>query len=138
MRVFIHGSCVSRDLLTVLEQHGHSVSFYSPRQSLIGLLRAVDRLASLADATTLTSRFQQRVLDGTLRSDLTTQLATHAESTDVLMWDLVDERLGVYAVPDAVGQHSGYVTRTLELITSGVDATVAETGRLIAFGTDEH
>lgn len=132
MRVFIHGSCVARDLLTVLTGHGFELSFYSPRQSLIPLLGHVQGLEAHLDATRLTSRFQRRALEGTLDADLLQQLDQHASSTDMVLWDLTDERLGVYEYGGA------YMTRSLELISSGLDDVLAQHARHIPFGDDEH
>jgi hypothetical protein len=132
MRVFIHGSCVSRDLLTLLQNDGFELSFYSPRQSLIPLLGHVQGLETHLDATKLTSRFQRRALEGTLEADLLQQLEQHASSTDMVLWDLTDERLGVYEYGGA------YMTRSLELISSGLDDVLAQHARHIPFGDDEH
>jgi hypothetical protein len=132
MRVFIHGSCVSRDLLTLLQDDGFELSFYSPRQSLIPLIGHVHGLGAHLDATKLTSRFQRRALEGTLDADLLQQLEQHAPSTDMVLWDLTDERLGVYEYGGA------YMTRSLELISSGIDDVLTQHARHIPFGGDEH
>lgn len=132
MRVFIHGSCVSRDLLTLLQDDGFELSFYSPRQSLIGLLGSIPELVGHVDASKLTSRFQRRALEGMLTADLIAQLDKHASSTDMVLWDLTDERLGVYEID------GHYVTRTVELISVGMDTELQREARHIAFGSDEH
>jgi hypothetical protein len=132
MRVFIHGSCVARDLLAVLTGHGFELSFYSPRQSLIPLLGHIRGLELQLDTTKLTSRFQRRALEGTLNADVLDQLGEHASSTDMVLWDITDERLGVYESGGA------YITRSLELISSGLDEVLAQRARHIAFGDKEH
>ncbi|MFE4465517.1 DUF6270 domain-containing protein [Oerskovia sp. NPDC056781] len=132
MRVFIHGSCVSRDLLTQLSEHGFELNHYSPRQSLIPLLGTVPDLIQALDTSRLTSRFQRRAAEGTITADVARELDHRHANIDMVLWDITDERLGVYEV----GQ--GYVTRTLELVASGLDTSLQSVGRHIAFGTDEH
>ncbi|WP_402374270.1 DUF6270 domain-containing protein [Isoptericola rhizosphaerae] len=132
MRVFIHGSCVSRDLLSLLPPEEFALTFYSPRQSIIPLLGHITGLDEQLDKTRLTSRFQRRAITGTLHADLIQQLQHHHRETDLVLWDITDERLGVY-------EKSGrYMTRTLEAISTGLDSTLASTARHIPFGTDEH
>lgn len=132
MRVFIHGSCVARDLLTILRDHGFELSYYSPRQSLIGLLGAIDGLEQHLDLSALSSRFQRRVVEGSIRADLINQFEEHAPNTDLVLWDLTDERLGVYEIDGR------FVTRTLELISAGLDERLQRHAKFIPFGTDEH
>lgn len=132
MRVFIHGSCVSRDLLSLLPPEEFALTFYSPRQSIIPLLGHITGLAEQLDTTRLTSRFQRRAITGTLHADLIQQLQHHHRETDLVLWDITDERLGVYE------QSGRYMTRTLEAISTGLDSTLASTARHIPFGTDEH
>jgi hypothetical protein len=132
MRVFIHGSCVSRDLLSLVQGDGFELAFYSPRQSLIGLLGAVPRIERTVDMSNLASRFQRRAAEGTLRADVLKRLEHHHEETDMVLWDITDERLGVYEL------NGGYVTRTLELMNAGLDVHLRREARHIPFGTDEH
>lgn len=132
MRTFIHGSCVSRDLLTLLADHGFELSHYSPRQSLIPLLGAVPDLVNALDTTRLTSRFQRRAAEGSITADVGRELDKRHANVDIVLWDITDERLGVYEVD------GGYVTRTIELFNSGLDKSLQAVGRHIAFATDEH
>lgn len=132
LRTFIHGSCVSRDLLADAAGDAFTLTYYSPRQSLIGLLNALPDLEQQVDLSRLTSRFQRRALAGTIRGDVAVQLARYATSTDLVLWDLTDERLGVYE------WQGGYVARTIELINSGLDSTLARAATRVPFGSDEH
>lgn len=132
MRVFIHGSCVSRDLLPLLSPHGFELTFYSPRQSLIGLLGPVPGIERAADLRALASRFQRRAAEGTLRADVIERLEHHHDETDMVLWDLTDERLGVYEL------NGGYVTRSLELMNAGLDTDLRREARHIPFGSSEH
>ncbi|MEL7976619.1 DUF6270 domain-containing protein [Isoptericola sp. F-RaC21] len=132
MRVFIHGSCVSRDVVALLDSAGVELAFYSPRQSLVPIGRPIDGLQQHLDLSSTTSRFQRRAAEGTIRADMLEQLARHRSVSDLILWDLTDERLGVYE------HRNTYVTRSLELMSVGLDAALARTARHIPFGSDEH
>lgn len=129
-RVFVYGSCVSRDSLAYVA--GAVPVAYVARQSLISASSPSAAPGLVAEAG-VTSRFQRRMLDGDVRGDLWEQLKKHAHQTDLVLCDLTDERLGVYELDDG-----SVVTRSLELIASGVETEVAGRGRLLAFGSDEH
>jgi hypothetical protein len=66
---------------------------------------------------------------GSLRSLLRDQ----AQHLDLLLWDLADERLGVYRSPDGC-----YLTRSVEAVRSGVVAQFTDAWEFIPFGSDEH
>lgn len=132
MRIFVHGSHVSRDPLTLLNGHGFELNHYSSRQSLIPLLGAVPDLLQALDTSQLTTRFQRRAAEGTITADISRELDRHHGDTDMILWDIMDERLGVYEV----GQ--GYVTRTIELYQTGLDTSLQSIGRHIPFASDEH
>ena len=102
-------------------------------QSLIPLGRPSPALQAYADGRRLASRFQRRSFDGTIRANLMEQLSRHAGEIDVLVWELYDEQLGVYRMPDG-----GYVTRTPELAQTGLDREIARETALLQFGTGEH
>ncbi|AOZ73396.1 hypothetical protein BK816_00445 [Boudabousia tangfeifanii] len=115
----------------IAKPFGWNVLKYIARQSLISAFSQVD-LESLTIAFP-ESHFQQRALKEDIRSSLVESLNQSLEEIDYLIWDLADERLGVF------GLHpSGYITRSYEMLElNGMDF-VPEKGRLIDFGTDEH
>lgn len=133
LRVAVYGSCVARDTFARLPADRFALVDYVARQSLVAAAAPTADGARFHREDALTSRFQRRVTRSSLLGDLDARLAAVAADVDALLWDLTDERLGVYAMPD-----DGFVTRTVELIASGADAEVARVGRLVEFGTDEH
>src|SRR5690606_3435896 len=101
---------VSRDTFELLDTSRYSLLAYVARQSLISALGPATPLAvPLAEL----SPFQRRMVEGDIGSDLRSRLAAAARNTDLLLWDLTDERLGIYRMPDG-----GFVTRTPDVIGS--------------------
>lgn len=128
MRVTIHGSCVSRDAFELIDPAQATLTRYIARQSLISAGTACPPLFDPADR--LDSPFQIRMLSGDLRGDALEHITGVAAETDLLVCDLTDERLGVFALPDG-----SYLTRTVE----GLAQHVYPAGlRLIELGEDEH
>lgn len=134
LEVLIVGSCVSRDTFMFLDPKHFSLQEYIARQSLVSGFGPVG--VPLVDTTELTSRFQRRMIEGDAASDLPVRVERAAASVDLLLWDLVDERLGVHVHDDG-----GVTTDTVELRTvRGVAAAAdAPAGtRHVRFGSDEH
>jgi hypothetical protein len=130
-RVFIAGSCVSRDTFALLDPERYALEGYVARQSLISAFTG-----PAADVPALPehlSPFQRRMLAGDVAGDLPRRLRRAAGTVDLLLWDVVDERLGVYRLPDG-----SFVTRTPELIGTALHDHLERTARLVAFGSDEH
>lgn len=125
--LLVYGSCVSRDVVPFLGE-GWTLLRYVARQSLVSAMSAP--VAPPAQPA-LDSAFQRRMVTEDLTSAAPGLLRAHAEEIDVLVLDLVDERLGVMALPDG-----GYVTRSQELLASGLLEHLG--GREVVFGTDEH
>ncbi|MFD2796813.1 DUF6270 domain-containing protein [Promicromonospora vindobonensis] len=129
-RVFIYGSCVSRDTFEHFDPERFELVEYVARQSV---LSAYTKPVELMAPPTLKSRFQQRMITGDFSSSLRSQLATHASATDFVLVDLTDERLGAYLLPDG-----SIVTRSVELIESGGEQYLPQGTQHIAFGTQQH
>ncbi|SDN22031.1 hypothetical protein SAMN05216355_101277 [Actinomyces ruminicola] len=128
--VSVFGSCVSRDTVEVLRRRGWRVGAYVARQSL---LSAGSRAPGDAlDLEGFDSAFVRRVHAEDLAGDRHSRLAAAAARTDVLLWDIVDERLGVLELPDGE-----LLTRTTEGLTAGLYDSL-EGARLLEFGSDEH
>lgn len=130
LRVFLYGSCVSRDTLQSAPPDTFSISTYVARQSLISAFGQRNMNPEAQDHPP--SAFQRRMLIWDANSALPRLLTTTRERFDVLLWDLVDERLGV--IEDPTG---GITTRTVERIALN-GPTGSQGGRLIPFGTPEH
>ncbi|WP_147681214.1 DUF6270 domain-containing protein [Actinomyces ruminicola] len=128
--VSVFGSCVSRDTVEVLRRQGWRVGAYVARQSL---LSAGSRIPEgTLDLNRFDSAFVRRVHAEDLAGDRSSRLAATAARTDVLLWDIVDERLGVLELPDGK-----VLTRTTEGLTAGLYDSLAG-ARLLEFGSDEH
>lgn len=131
-RVFIYGSCVSRDTFNALPQDGYVLVDYVARQSLISAVRPP--LAYPLDLSAISSRFQQRMVQGAMSGSLYESLSRHAPNTDLVLIDLTDERAGVFEMPDG-----SYFTRSIELDGAGLTAQISDAStRYLRFGTDEH
>lgn len=133
MRTFVYGRPALRSGFAQLRDRGHPVLCHVTGQSLITLGRPSPTLQRYADARSLTSRVQRRTFDGTVHADLLQQVRRLADDVDVVVWDLSDEQLGVYCLPDG-----GYVTRTAELVRTGLDSDIAREATFLRFGTEEH
>ncbi|MFD4993633.1 DUF6270 domain-containing protein [Cellulosimicrobium cellulans] len=132
MRALVHGSSVSRDVLAMLAGSGFELAHQTSRQSLLSLHGTIPELETLVDMSRLESRAQRRALVGTLRGDLLERFEQRRAISDILVWDLADEALGVF-------EHQGrYVTRTPEVVLSALDGTLARSARHIPFGAQEH
>jgi hypothetical protein len=131
-RVVIYGSCVSRDTFDFLDQGAFQLARYIARQSLISAYAQPTPLDE-SDIENLTSEFQKRTIRDDFRASLDEDLQTFGADADLLLWDLTDERFGVW---DLGGGR--YVTRSVELVTSGLDAHLRETGTLVEFGSRRH
>ncbi|MEQ4567615.1 DUF6270 domain-containing protein [Paenarthrobacter sp. CAP02] len=129
-RIFIYGSCVSRDAYEFLDKANNELLGYTARQSLIS---AVNKpfLANAA-AGSLTSRFQVKNLQGDFDGNVLGTLTEVSKTADFIFWDLTDERLGVLEV-----EADTYITRSTELVQSGLLNDLG-TRTWIKFGTDEH
>lgn len=129
-RTLVIGSCVSRDIFEDLPRGERRLVDYVARQSLISSFSpAVSTLAPPAMA----SQFQQRMAKGDFESSLPHVLERTEGEVDRILWDLTDERLGIYLLRDDT-----VVTRTVDLIAAGAESDLAAAGMHIAFGGDAH
>ncbi|APX33073.1 hypothetical protein BH708_10520 [Brachybacterium sp. P6-10-X1] len=130
-RVVIYGSCVARDTVDLAGGARLDVVAYIARQSLLS--EDHDASAWFPTETSIDSDFQRRMMTGDFAGNLTERLTEVADRTDVLLWDLVDERHGVHEFADG-----GVVTRSIDLVRVPEVLSVVEGARHIEFGTDEH
>lgn len=128
-RIFIYGSCVSRDAFTHFGAE-HDLIGYVARQSVIS---AMSRPTKLLPYLPLDSAFQTRMVDGDLRSNLVPTIQGVAEKIDLLIIDLTDERLGVHKLPDG-----SFVTRSVELVNSGRLKALSPIPGVIPIGSQRH
>jgi hypothetical protein len=130
-RTFIYGSCVARDTFEYLRPHGFELVEYVARQSVISAFSQID--TSKMPEIDTSSPFQRRMIEGDWGGSLLERLQHHREAIDLVLWDLCDERLGVWRLGDGA-----FVTRSVDGITSGLDAAVARSAEHVAFGTKDH
>lgn len=126
-RIFIYGGCVTRDTFELMKDE-HSLVEYVARQSLISAASAPTELNS---KSSLTSAFQSRTVEADLKSSLFPSMRRHAPTTDLMLVDLLSDRLGVIRM-----EKNSYITRSAELERSG--RLGAHRGTFIEFGTDRH
>lgn len=127
-RVFIYGSCVSRDTLEL--SLDHEVVEYIARQSLIS---SSSPPTDLLDGLALNSGFQNRSLNGDLKSNLFPSIAKKASQIDLFVMDLTDERLGSFALTDGT-----FITHSVELQKSGRLGELPTTPTRLNIGSDRH
>lgn len=133
VRTLVLGSCVARDTFARLPPDRFALVDYVARQSLLAADRPSPAAAALAPRVLVPSRFRRRMARGTLAADLHGRIEAARDRVDLVLWDLADERLGVYELPDG-----GLVTRTVELVECGLDAEIAARARHVPFGSEEH
>lgn len=128
--VFIYGSCVSRDTFEYLDADRYRLVSYVARQSLISTFAGSRDPAYPLEL--LGSPFQRRMASWDALGAAVTVLRRHLADTEILLWDLFDERLGVHVHGD------GVVTRSVEMVSVETAHGPLSAGRHVAFGTAEH
>lgn len=132
--MFIYGSCVSRDTFEHVNAQSCKIVGYVARQSLISA--ATPPRTPLINPYDLASPFQRKMIEWDAGSRLFRALSEKAAATDVLVWDLVDERLGIHLFNDGT-----VVTRTPELLGALKSPPYSAPSRessLVPFGTVDH
>lgn len=124
----IYGSCVARDT-AALKSGAWKIANYTARQSMIS---AVSGRASLEGSIELESSFQTRMVQADIAGTALEDLQKVSVDSDAILVDIMDERLGVYAIGDA------FITKTWELEKSGLLAQQSPEPKHIDFGTEEH
>ena len=127
--VFLVGSCVSRDLQELRADRFYRRA-YVARQSIIS---ATTPAYVYEGEHRLDSAWQHRMVRGDLASDLLPRLTEDAARTDLVIWDLTDERMGVQPLGDG-----SFGTITPDSLRSGILEAFEEIGDPVRFGTTEH
>jgi len=131
VRTFIYGSCVSRDTFEFMDQSRFQLARYVARQSLASAYSPARHPAS--DLSGLGSPFQRRMLEWDERSALPALLREDGGSIDLLVWDIVDERLGYFEFADG-----SIITNSVERIEFRGSLWEQSGARYVPFGSDEH
>ena len=126
---FIYGSCVSRDTFKVMDSSRHRLIAYVARQSLISAFAPAAHLPT----PPLESAFQRRMVNDDWASGLPKRLADATPGLELLLWDLCDERLGIYVFPDG-----SVLTRSVDLMRIPQWQNIVESATLLDFGTEAH
>lgn len=129
-RIYVYGSCVSRDSFDFLDKSRHQLLGYTARQSLISATGKPYPIA--AQTGRLESRFQIRNLQGDFDGSIFRTLLDVGAQAEYVFWDLTDERLGVMKLSDGA-----YITRSVELLQSGL-LEGQDDAEWIKFGSEEH
>ena len=103
---FVFGGCVSRDIRPYLGD-GWEMVEYVARQSWIS---AASGPTVLKGTSALTSNFQNRCLQNDIAGNGFQLIEKHRDDVDILIADLIVERLGVYR-----NQDKGIITHSWEL-----------------------
>lgn len=128
-KIFIYGSCVSRDSYSFAKDK-HALTGYVARQSFIS---ATSPATKLLPGTQMESEFQNRMLEGDLSSNVLSTIRKNLKEIDLLVIDLTDERLGVHKLTDG-----SFVTRSTELVISGRLGQLEQRPGHVRFGTERH
>lgn len=128
-KVFIYGGCTSRDAVDQYADYGLELHSYIARQSLISAYRPAD--AKLFDPRSVEGSFQRRMLAGDIVGTLPQKLEEVAAEIDLVVWDLMIERVGVQKVASG-----GMITRNGTPRAEGVGREAM--GGSYVFGTDPH
>ncbi|MBB1510683.1 DUF6270 domain-containing protein [Tessaracoccus sp. MC1756] len=126
--IFMSGGCVIRDTFEQL-QHEHELTGYVARQSLISAASPPAELPAGFEP----AGFEDRQMAGDLTSSLFGRIEEVHEQTDLLVMDLLVERLGVIELPGGT-----YATRTPYLNRSGLLGELFDTAPRLKLGTREH
>ena len=126
-RVFIYGSCVTRDAVSWFSDYGFEMVGYIARQSLISAFRKAN--TSEYEFSKINSTFQRRMAIGDVGGNL--RFAVQQSKPDVVVWDICDERLGVRKA-----RNGGMITHTRDYVAEGIHP--GPFGPVMQFGTDEH
>ncbi|OFT77186.1 hypothetical protein HMPREF3104_02775 [Corynebacterium sp. HMSC30G07] len=118
-KVFIYGSCVTRDSVDFWDEHNLELHGYVARQSLISATSSVNSTVGF-NLNGVTSSFQRRMIKNDLLGTAIKQVKEAIDDGAVVVWDLTDERNGVLALEDgrivsAVAERTSGLVRTAQI-----------------------
>lgn len=130
LRVFIYGSCVTRDAVDFWEESELRLGGYVARQSLL-IAVAAPADPEMVRLSQIDSSVQRRMFRGGVESSLIPTLRENKGEFDLILWDLTDERNGVQRLPGG-----GRVTRMTKLSRPAISRV--KLGDVIGVDADEH
>ncbi len=131
LNVYVYGSCVSRDTVAAMDPETASIAGYTARHSILS--EGTDASYKLPDDLGLKSAFQTRMVRQDWAGNALEQLFAQADTLDLLLWDLMDERHGVHWF--VTGE---VITRSVDLLRSQPALDLIEPNTRIGFGNDLH
>lgn len=131
LRVTVYGSCVARDTVDLAGGGALQVTAYVARQSLLSI--GNDASARFPADAHVDSAFQRRNMLGDFAGDAARRLVAAADRTDLLLWDLADERHGVQAYPGG-----DVVTRSIDIMKNPSVKAALRGSLHIPLGDDDH
>lgn len=117
-------------MFELVDQSEFHLLYYSARQSTCSIGR--DATHCLPEDPVLPNAFQKRMVLADGKGDAWVRMRSLRFHIDVVLWDLTDERFGVYQFPD-----DSFITRSIEIQQLMESANFAD-ARLLEFGSDEH
>lgn len=129
LKVITYGSGPASELIRTYSTDSVQSLAHIGRQSLISAMTGPS-LGVIPDAKATKLRVERVVRDD-IQATLSERIREHAESADLLIWDIHDERFGIVTAPGAT-----YLTRSPQLKKATL--TLPRDSQVISFGTDEH
>lgn len=126
---FVYGGCVSRDTFELIKEE-NTLVHYVARQSLISSSSKPEKRLPVA---ALPADFSSRMVKGDIESSLFPKITQYANKTDVLIFDILSERLGVHRLDGGT-----FITNSGELGKTGILNKFDWPKTLMRFGTDRH
>lgn len=129
LKVITYGSGPASELVRTYSTDSVQSLTHVGRQSLISAMTGLT--LGIVPAGEATQLRMERVVKDDIQATLPKRIREHAESADLLIWDIHDERFGI-----ATGADSTYVTRSPQLKTASLK--LPDDSLVIPFGTDQH
>ncbi|WP_272878570.1 DUF6270 domain-containing protein [Rothia nasimurium] len=129
--MYVYGSCVARDTVAALPAGSYTLAGYTARHSVLS--EGSDASEKLPASLGLNSAFQERMVRDDWAGTPLRQLFQRAETIDIFLWDLTDERHGVHWF-----MSGEIITRSIDLIHSQPALEALEPHTHVTFGSDEH
>lgn|GEM_PF-1700511 len=128
-RIFVYGSCVSRDIMN-LPSTKLSLVAYSARSSLGSAFHSSPIPSHDINLQRIKSKFQRRMVKADIEKRIKNDVLR--DQYDILLVDFIDERFDLLQHRDG-----GVCTRSRELISSGIDVQSLFV-KTISSGSDQH
>lgn len=129
-RVLVYGSCVARDTVEFASADSIELRGYIARQSLISA--GSDAAAHAPESFSVSSAFQRRMIMADFAGSMFSRIANVGE-IDLLLWDLADERHGIYRFADG-----SVATRSIDTLRMPEFEERFAQAEHIPFGTEAH